>query len=170
MSDNTYPVQDQGERSQPVQAAEAAGGIEGRPPVVITDSMIRSLKDASPWLRFLGILTFIGCGFLGLTGLIMAVVSLFMEDVIEGIGGIGGVLMGLFYIVMGALLIFPGRFTYNFGARIRNFLLSNSGEELALALKNNSSLWKFYGILSIVYLAMIPAAIVVIVVAVAINY
>jgi hypothetical protein len=156
-----YPVQEQGERSQPVQAAE---------PVVLTDAMIRSLKDASPWLRFLGILTFIGCGFLGLTGLIVAVVSLFVGDIIEEIGGIGGALLGLFYIAMGVLLIFPGRFTYNFGARIRNFLLSKSGDELALALKNNSSLWKFYGILSIVYLALIPVAIVVIVIAVAINY
>ncbi|MDR3145369.1 MAG: hypothetical protein LBU21_03750 [Treponema sp.] len=164
MSDRLYPVQDQEEASRLAGTAEPVGGMEARAPVVLTDSMIRSLKGAAPWLRFLGILTFISCGVLGLSGLILTLVSFITEDFLEELGGFGGVLIGLLYIALGVLFIFPGRFTYNFGARIRNFLLGNSGEELELALKNNKSLWKFYGILSIVYLAMIPVAIVALVI------
>ncbi|MDR2403693.1 MAG: hypothetical protein LBD78_06645 [Spirochaetaceae bacterium] len=169
MSDTIYPVQDQEKTSRPVQAAEPAGGIVAKAPVVLTNTMIQSLKGASPWLRFLGILTFIGCGVLAFAGLFVMIISFLTEEIVEGIGGFGGVLIGLAYIAMGVLLIFPARFTYGFGARIRDFLLSNSGEDLALALKNNRSLWKFYGILSIVYLAIIPFAIVVICI-VALNY
>jgi hypothetical protein len=68
--------------------------------------------------------------------------------------------MGIFYLGSAVLIFFPARFIYSFGARLRNYFLGNSPKELELAFKNNKSLWKFYGVFSIVVLALIPIAIV----------
>ncbi|MDR3338208.1 MAG: hypothetical protein LBT16_13500, partial [Treponema sp.] len=54
---------------------------------------------------------------------------------------------------------FPSKFIYSFGARLRNYFLSNSVQELELAFKNNKSLWKFYGVLAGITLALIPIVI-----------
>ena len=124
--------------------------------------MLRYLKEASPWLRFVGILGFISCGFIALGAFFTIVGTItaaaFMREFIP---------MGEFltypiwlispmYIAIGVLCFFPSLFTYNFGAKIRRYQLSNSDEDLEQAFKNNKSFWKFYGILCIIYLAFIP--------------
>jgi hypothetical protein len=68
--------------------------------------------------------------------------------------------MGLIYLVVGVVAFFPARFTLGFGTKIRNYLLSNAEQDLEAAFQNNKSLWKFNGILAIVYLAFIPIGII----------
>jgi len=127
----------------------------------LTETMLGYLKDASPWLRFIGILGFIGAGLLCLFGIIFAVTSSSLIDFTEGLVNFPVWLWSLVYVVIGVLLFFPARFTYNFGAKIRNYQFSGSNEDLEAAFKNNKSLWKFQGILYIIYLALIPFMIVV---------
>jgi len=127
---------------------------------VLTSTMLGYLKEASPWMRFIGILGFIGSGLTCFGGIIFAVTS----SVLPGMGELGDFpiwLLSLIYVGAGALLFFPSRFTYNFGARIRSYQFSGSDEDLELAFQNNKSLWKFQGILYIVYLALIPFIIII---------
>jgi membrane protein YqaA with SNARE-associated domain len=132
----------------------------------LTSAMTRHLKEASPWLRFIGILSFIGSGFMFLGGIVFLVTmdSLTGSNA-GGFARLGGGIGSVVYIVSGVLMLFPARFIYNFGAKIRNYLQSNSEDDLEQALKNNKSLWKFTGILSIVCLAMVPVGIVIVVLA-----
>jgi uncharacterized protein involved in cysteine biosynthesis len=128
----------------------------------LTVTMLQYLKEASPWLQFVGILGFIGCGLMVLFGIIFA----FLPNVIAGsfmdISGSGPFwIFSLFYAALAALFFFPASFTYNFGAKIRKYQYSNSDEDLEQAFRNNKSFWKFYGILCIVYLAFIPVIIVI---------
>jgi hypothetical protein len=125
----------------------------------LNETMKEYLGAASPWLRFIGVLSFIGFGFTALGGVFMLILTPFMDD-IPGLGEMGGLFMGIFYLVSAALIFFPARFIYSFGSRLRNYFLSNSPKELELAFKNNKSIWKFYGVFSIVILALIPIAIV----------
>jgi hypothetical protein len=157
MSDTENPWQSPQNDSVPEKAA-AQG--------VLTDSMLRYLKEAAPWLRFIGILGYIGCGLMVAGGIIGAIVMLAVSGLADEFGGAPAGLIALLYAVMGALLFFPSRFTYSFGDKIRNYMLSNAEQDLELALKNNKSLWKFYGILCIIYLAFIPLAIIGVVMAV----
>ncbi|MDR1107716.1 MAG: DUF5362 family protein [Spirochaetaceae bacterium] len=138
----------------------------------LTETMIRYLKGSSPWLRFLGILGFIGAGGTMLGGLLFliagtlgrgfftAVLSEQMEIAAEtgDIGIVSGltVFSGILIVITGIICLFPARFIYNFGNRIKNFLQNNSEGELERALKNNKSLWKFVGIVTIIYLAFLP--------------
>ena len=70
------------------------------------------------------------------------------------------IVYSLYFIGAGVLMFFPAFFTYKFGVKIRAFTRTNSEQELELAFKNNKSLWKFNGILTIIGLAIIPLVII----------
>lgn len=149
MSDTGNPWQSPGTEVSPTQEAAGVG--------VLTATMVRFLREASPWLRFLGILGFIGCGLMTLGGLIFAIVITVVSGFAQAFGGmVGGAFLGAVYIVLGLLSFFPAKFVYGFGSKIHRYMQSNSDKDLEDAFKNNKSLWKFYGILVIVYLALIP--------------
>jgi len=128
----------------------------------LTESMLQYLKEASPWLRFIGILGFIGSGLSVLFGIIISVFSSIVASEITGTFGNAPVwLVMIFYIAVGAVAFFPARFTYNFGAMIKKYQFSNSDEDLETAFKNNKSLWKFNGIMAIIVLSLTPAMIII---------
>jgi hypothetical protein len=128
---------------------------------VLTGNMVHYLKETSPWLRFIGVLGFIGCGLMGVGGLVFAIIMAAFAELAGEFGGAVGIFIGIGYIIGGALLFFPARFIYNCGAKIRNYTLSNAAPDLEEAFKYNKSFWKFSGILSIISLAFIPVGIVV---------
>ncbi|MDR0583274.1 MAG: hypothetical protein LBG57_02850 [Treponema sp.] len=138
------------------------------PRTVLTDTMLIYLRETSPWLRFIGILGFIGCGFMLLGGIITAVLMFAVSGFADELDDVYMGVFGLVYAVLGAVNFFPARFIYSFGARIRNYQLSNSELELEQAFKNNKSFWKFIGIICIIYLAFIPLGIILVIV-VAVN-
>ena len=137
---------------------------------ILTDTMLKNLRDASPWLRFMGIMGFIGSGFMVLAGTLFIFIlpfgiSIFDDgsDFFSGLLGSSSLMIGysMYFIGGGLLMFFPALFTYRFGAKIREFFLSNSEGELELAFRNNKSLWKFYGILTIIMLASLPILIII---------
>jgi hypothetical protein len=93
-------------------------------------------------------------------GIIASAAMFAVSSFTEELGGFPTGFLGLLYVALGVVMFFPARFTYFFGAKLRNYELNNSERELEEALKNNKSLWKFYGILCIVYLVLIPVAII----------
>ncbi|MDR2053066.1 MAG: hypothetical protein LBP80_06605 [Treponema sp.] len=115
------------------------------------------LKSASPWLRFLGVVYYIVCGFMVTGGLILLIAASLMADF--DLDGETGFLMGIFYLISAVIMFFPARFMYSFGARLRNYFLNNAEKELELAFKYNNAFWKFCGITMIICLALIPMAI-----------
>jgi hypothetical protein len=163
MSDSVNPYQ--GPEAAPVPVDPP--GSQG----TLTEVMVNYLKGASPWLRFIGILGFVFSGLTAFWGVAMLALSPFMDKSFESLPGyeqwnfifqaaFGGTMLIL--CVIGAVFIFiPSLFIYRFGEKIRSFLRNGSGQELEQAFKNNKSLWKFLGILSIVELAFIPVLIIV---------
>jgi hypothetical protein len=161
MSDTVNPYQSPESAVNPVKPLVAQG--------VLTETMLMYLKGASPWLRFLGVLGFIICGFLVLGAVLFFTLiplagDLWYElpwaqsfaDEAAGASAQFGVIFGLYFLIIAALCFFPFYFIYNFGAKIRGYLVSGADQDLEKALKNNKSLWKFTGILTIVMLAFIP--------------
>ncbi|GMO29612.1 MAG: hypothetical protein Pg6A_17950 [Termitinemataceae bacterium] len=142
--------------------------------MTLTASMIEYLRDAAPWLRFMGVIGFIGAGALAIFGIIFLITGgtaaelLNNEDNINAgiLRALGGGVVGIVYIAIGALYFFPARWTYLFGAKIRNYVLSSNHIELEAAFRNNKFLWKFNGIITIVGLAVIPVLLVVMIIAV----
>jgi hypothetical protein len=124
--------------------------------------MVRYLKDASPWLLFIGILGYIGAILLVVIGLILGFLAAGDSPTLRGITwrGTASAFMGPVYLVMGALVFFPARFTHRFGMKIRHYLAGGAEKDLEEALRNNKALWKFSGILAVVYLGIIALTII----------
>jgi hypothetical protein len=104
--------------------------------VLLSETVLRYLKEASPWMRFVGIMGIIGSGFVILAGIIAVIVALAGSELINGFPAW---LISLFYLPAGVLLFFPSFFTYNIGAKIRSYFINNLEEDLELAFKNNKS-------------------------------
>ena len=165
MSDTVNPYQSPSTVATPVKPLVAQG--------TLTETMLVYLKGASPWLRFIGILGFIGAGTIALWGVFFFAVGLIsggawtqipgidtIADISGDLGGVFAVLTGLLTIGLAALAFFPARYTYRFGAKIRVYLREGREQDLELAFKNNKSLWKFLGIICIIQLAFIPLMII----------
>jgi hypothetical protein len=152
MSDNPYQPQ-----MEDSSSTESSGDMDG-----ISETARRYLKEAVPWLRFVGIVGFAGCGLTALVGLgLLIVAPMIPEKWSIGAFNTSGPLTGLLQMGASVIGFFAVRFVYSFGTRLRNYLKTNSVTELELAFKNNKSLWKFYGIMTIVGLAIIPISIVI---------
>jgi hypothetical protein len=136
------------------------------PPAGLTEVMLTYLKGASPWLRFIGIMGYIGCGIMAFCGilflaLIPTLTSLWTA--IPELGSFSNVFgaafsgsIGIYFFVCAAVGFFPSRFMYTFGSKIRSYLRTGAAGDLEDAFKNNKSLWKFAGIVVIISLAFIP--------------
>lgn len=158
MSDNVNPYQ------SPQNSVNPTADASNR----LTETMLLYLKGASPWLRFIGIVGFIGCGLLALAGLISLFTFSFAGsfwsalDLDEYSGSLGAA-SAIYFFIIALISFFPCLFEYNFGTKIRNYLRSNSDQDLELAFKNNKSLWKFNGIVLIISLSIIPIIIVIVI-------
>lgn len=141
MSDTNTPA--------PTPADSVAHGI-------LNQTMLSYLKMASPWLRFMGVMGFIGVGVLALCAVMMACIMPALGTLTEttGYSPLMFRIMGVFYLVLAALYVYPAKCTWAFGTRIRTYLRDGRQTDLELAFRNNKSLWKFYGILTIVGLAL----------------
>ena len=153
MSENINPYQAPNSDLNAPKPTVAGGNL--------TETMIKYLREASPWLRFIGILSYILCGFTVLGGVSMMIAMPLLAGLDDLPTGLMASSMGIIYILIGVVLFFPAYFTYTFGAKIRSYLQSNRDYDLEVAFKNNKSLWKFYGILYIINLAIAPVGIIV---------
>jgi len=131
----------------------------------LTEPMFKHLKESSLWLRFVGIIGFIGCGLIVVGGLLPSI-GIMSHSGLSGILGTSDFPTWIIWLLLplnlagAALFFFPSFFTWKFGDCIRKYEFSNKEEDLEKAFKNNKSLWKFYGILIIVYLSIIPFTII----------
>jgi hypothetical protein len=133
--------------------------------------MLTYLKGTSPWIRFVGIVGFIGCGVTVFSGVLLLALVPVMNTVWESVPEIGSYAevfgavfsgaMGVYCLIFGVLFFFPCLYAYNFGTRIRNYVRSGADQDLETAFKNNKSLWIFIGIITIISLAFIPLMIIV---------
>ena len=159
------------ESPQTASIPEAGLSAQG----ALTDTMLRHLKDASPWMRFIGIVGYIGSGLVALIGIgfivAMGTISSMWESLASELGSFGSIFSSLFSSSMGiniliaaVLLFFPAHFTYKAGFYIYSYIKNGREQELEIAFKNNKSLWKFSGIVTIIYLAFVPLLIIIVVI------
>ena len=127
----------------------------------LTNTMLQYLAETSPWLRFIGIIGYIGSGMLCVTGIILTIIMFATSSLIGEFEGYPFWLFPLIYLPFGVLLFFPAHFTYKYGQRIRMYQNSHSNEDLESGFKYSRSYWKFMGILYIIYLSAIPVSVII---------
>jgi hypothetical protein len=117
----------------------------------VTDLAVDLLRQTRPWVMFLSILAFLGCAGMLIMGLLMIGVGLMASGGAEK--GIQAA-VGVVYLPMAGLYIYPAIKMWMYGSAIGRLLVSKSTPDLETALLQQKSLWKFSGIAAIVVIGI----------------
>lgn len=116
------------------------------------------LAEAAKWGRFLGIIGFIMCALLALTGLlagtIMASSFAQFDSELGATAGALGTGFTVLYVAIGLLYFFPSLYLFNFASKMRTALMNDDQVSLNTAFRNLKSCLKFWGILFIIILCL----------------
>lgn len=123
-------------------------------PLEITADISSQLVEAARWSKFLAILGFVFMGFMVVTGIIMSIAMAFIpRSTMPGMP-IPPFLIGLFYLVMAGIYLFPLLYLYRFSSGVKLALRIKDQAQLRKAFSNLKAHYRFIGILMIVTLAL----------------
>jgi len=127
-----------------------------------TEKTKQALGQAAPWILFLTVMGYIGCGILALVGLLMMAMGSFFSSLSEFGGSFAMVwpIIGALYIGLGVLTFFPVLMLNRIASRSKAYGLSGGPADLEGVAVNIKSLAKYWGICTIVLLAVYILAIV----------
>jgi hypothetical protein len=114
-----------------------------------------NLATAAKWGKFLAIVGFVFCGFMVIGG-IAATALLSSSSQMYDTGFLK--YMGLIYVVLAAILFVPCLYLLKFSNKTQEAVRASSQESLDTAFANLKSLFKFYGIFTIVILVIYALA------------
>ena len=116
--------------------------------------------EAGRWAQFLAILGFVGAGLLVLIGIVMMAMGGFMGDAFSELG-FPPALLGVFYIALAVIYIFPSLYLYQFATKAKAALQRSNTSLLTESLGALKSTFKFYGIMAIVFISIYFLAIII---------
>ncbi|WP_338359969.1 DUF5362 family protein [Yeosuana marina] len=123
----------------------------------VKDEIKGYLSEISKWSYFLSIMGFIGVGLMVLAGIFVGFFSGLnnlagSSNTLYNLGYSMGI--GLFYIVLGLIYLFPVLYLFRFSKRVKSALKLNSNEDFRIAFLNLKSHYKFMGIFVIVIISI----------------
>lgn len=148
MSDNSNPY-------KAPETTAATTVAEGD--LYLPDPVRVPLLKSVPWIRFMGILGFIGAGIVALVGIlfIVGITSIMGAFDMAGMGSGMAVFVGLLYIGFAVLIFFPALYLYRSGTSLKAFRDSSTSGDLASSFTSSFRFWKFIGILYIIYFSIL---------------
>ncbi len=115
--------------------------------VIVTGSMIESMRSTKPWTMLISILGFVMVGFMVLFGAgFTFFAGMFMPQQQSAPASI----MGVLYILLSAVYFVPALYLYRYSSAIARFLANNGANDLESALAHQKSFWKFSGIMTLI--------------------
>jgi len=116
--------------------------------IVVSEQALGYLNETRPWVKFLAILGFVGIAFMVLASFffMFGMSAMPARPGTQPLPAAFGALFGFFYLLFAALYFMPCLFLYRYSKAIA--AIPGSGQAaLEDALKNQKSVWKFWGIL-----------------------
>lgn len=132
--------------------AAMAAAPAAAPGGVVSELSVEMLRQTRPWVMLMGVLCFIGSAFLLLGGLGMMAMGALASATTKS--SAAPMAIGLIYIPMAGLYIYPGLKLTKFGGAIGRLLQSRASADLESALEQQKSFWKFAGITTIVMIVL----------------
>ncbi len=128
--------------------------------LTISKTSTRFLNETRKWANFLGIMGFIGVGFMLVAALAMFVVFSFIPEANNPDMPFDLSYFSLFYVVFAIIYFFPVYYLFQFSLKMKTALTQKDNNYLEESLGFLKSHYKFMGILTIVMLASYPIIIV----------
>ena len=120
----------------------------------ITASSIGFLAETRKWASFLSIVGFIMLA-------IIVMISLFIGSIFTALSATAGIdmpvpggLITVFYLIIAGIIFFPTYYMYQFSSKMKQALNTNDAANLEEAFKNHKSMYKFWGIYTIITLVL----------------
>jgi hypothetical protein len=120
----------------------------------VSDLAVDLLRQTRPWVLFLSVLFFISSGLMLLLGVGMAVVGAAASATASGATKFPPALIGLVYVPLGFLYIYPALKLWKYGSAIGRLVASRSPGDLEDALAQQKSFWKYSGVAAIVVMVL----------------
>ena len=141
---------------------ETTDALEPQSPnLQITENAKSYLKSTSTWTSFFAVICFISIAIIILSGITILISGSFLSGINEfsylganDILSFTFILIGIFYIVLGVIMIFPALYLSRYAKCITRALAENDSLTLENAMQNMKSFWKFSGIFTIVYISL----------------
>ena len=119
----------------------------------VKESTKADLLTAAKWTKFLCIVGSIGMALIVIFGIFLLGAGTLASSMFSDMP-FGAVAMGVLYLVIAALYIYPLLKGFQFASGAKAACLSDDENELARGIKGLSSLTKFWGILTIIILVI----------------
>ena len=129
----------------------------------LTPNGISYLLESSRWGKFLAIMGFIMCGF-------MAVLAFFIPALFTQVPPYSQMSssfssgfrtgMTVVYLLLAVMMFFPCLYLYKFSVKMQTAVKNTSQENLDESLMSLKSMFKFYGILTIIILSFYALAVI----------
>jgi hypothetical protein len=119
------------------------------------------LKETSRWAKFLSIVGFVMVGLMILISL--SIIGLgssnaLLEASFQNAGYSSPMMVGVIYLVMAVVSIFPYLYLFQFGSRMKAALDASDQDALNSAFSSLKSCFKFVGVFTIIMLAFLILA------------
>ncbi len=125
---------------------------------MITGEMVEALRGTKGWVLLIGILTLIGAAFMAVAGLGMLFGGAYMGTLGAAPGGAPPAaifaVMGVVYLVLAVIYIFPGWFLIKYSSAIGRLISSGKAHDMEDALHQQRKFWKIIGVLFVVMLVL----------------
>lgn len=134
-----------------------------------TEKTKQALGQAAPWMFFLAVMGYIGCGLLVLIGIGLALIGGSMGGYLDEMGRFGRVvwpILGAVYVGLAVLAFFPTLMLHRIAGKSKAYGKAGGPNDLEGVAVNIRSLAKYWGICTIVLLAVYVVAAIGIIVAV----
>lgn len=119
------------------------------------------LNETSRWAKFLAILGFVGVGFMILFSLVIIGLgnsNPMMEASFKTAGYGNPAVVGIIYLVMAVVSIFPYLYLFQFATKMKTALRSSEQDVLNSAFSSLKSCFKFVGVFTIILLGFFVLA------------
>jgi hypothetical protein len=124
--------------------------------LVVTEEMRSYLYDMSKWARFLSVVGFVISAFLTLGSFGIGAAVNANPGVLNQLGplaGIGATGVTIFYLLLALFFFYPSLLLFRFSTKGKLGILFGDQENLNDAISNVKSLFKFWGVITIVLIA-----------------
>ncbi len=126
----------------------------------LTENSIIFMSEAVKWAKFLAICSFVVLGIMMVMGAGMIILQFASLK-----SGLQVLVMGVFYIGMAVLYLFPAMYLYRFATASDDAIKKLNDDILEEGLENLKSLFRFTGILTIITLSLYAVGIIAVIAA-----
>ncbi|OYW73115.1 MAG: hypothetical protein B7Z37_22830 [Verrucomicrobia bacterium 12-59-8] len=139
--------------------AAPISNIQAATSSIVPPNVIKELTGTKPWVRLLSVLMWLGCSVFLVFIVINLVFGLRGGSTLIQSGAAGAGLAYMIgstvgYCIMALLIIYPTMKLSKYASKIGRLADSRTFIDLAAALAEQRRFWKFYGILTLIYLSL----------------